>query len=409
MIFINKVLLLINFLLCFSLFAQGQSTATDSWRVIWDIDTTTYEFPITTYILQRDQSNLFNTAYFISYSRTLNELYFNKTDFTWTFVDENLKAGIRYYYRILAENSAGRSVPSDVVSAAIPQITMPPSFSLGLEGDITLNLDNYVNDPDHAASTMKWALSNTGSLIVNDSQLNTNRIVNISFPESWCGTQIITFTVTDPDTFFNSAQCSFICDTSGGSTLLTFNVQIDVSTQNQARITWNTTNPSRDFIRYGLTASYGSQTTLETTYATSHNHLITGLDPETTYHFSIESRDENENVYTTQDSTFTTISGPVPPPPPDTSAVSINAYPIPWKMYEPGTPQYITFDNIPLNSELIIYTMLGDPVFSEKIDAGGRFLWNVKNDNDEKIRSGLYLYVVKSPGHAHEGKIIIIR
>jgi hypothetical protein len=53
--------------------------------------------------------------------------------------------------------------------------------------------------------------------------------------------------------------------------------------------------------------------------------------------------------------------------------------------------------------------MLGDPVFTEKIDNGGNFQWYIKNDNDQKIRSGLYLYVIKSPGQTKEGKLVIIR
>ena len=89
------------------------------------------------------------------------------------------------------------------------------------------------------------------------------------------------------------------------------NVQAVSITSNSASITWTTTNdPSDSQVEYGLTTSYGSQTTLNTNLVTSHSELITGLQASTLYHYRVKSRDSSNNLATSIDFTFTTINPP---------------------------------------------------------------------------------------------------
>lgn len=84
-------------------------------------------------------------------------------------------------------------------------------------------------------------------------------------------------------------------------------------TSSGVTITWTTDEPSDTRIEYGLTISYGSSTTLNTTLVTSHSVTLSALAPSTLYHYRVKSRDAAGNLATSADFTFTTLA----PPPPD--------------------------------------------------------------------------------------------
>jgi hypothetical protein len=67
-----------------------------------------------------------------------------------------------------------------------------------------------------------------------------------------------------------------------------------VATPDQAdgtlcEITWDTDVPADTQVKYGADMSYGSETPLDPTQATSHSVSLTGLNPATTYHYSVAS------------------------------------------------------------------------------------------------------------------------
>jgi hypothetical protein len=89
------------------------------------------------------------------------------------------------------------------------------------------------------------------------------------------------------------------------------------------------------------------------------------------------------------------------------SSAEINAYPIPYRPTQHNNG--ITFLDIPENSTLIIYNLLGEPVF--KIDnISGFYNWDVKNSSGKVVNSGLYLYYFKNKNKKiSSGKLVIIR
>ncbi len=91
-------------------------------------------------------------------------------------------------------------------------------------------------------------------------------------------------------------------------------------TYNSVTITWTTNEPSDSQVEYGLSASYGSQTTLDTSMLTAHSVLLSGLSFSTTYHYRIKSKDAAGNLATSGDYTFTTSVAP-------TLTVSLSANP----------------------------------------------------------------------------------
>jgi hypothetical protein len=72
----------------------------------------------------------------------------------------------------------------------------------------------------------------------------------------------------------------------------------------------------------------------------------------------------------------------------------------------------IVFESLPAKAKVRIYSLAGAQVADLDDDDGdGRCLWNTRNPNGVKVASGIYLYVVTSPGSSKKktGKVAIIR
>lgn len=94
-------------------------------------------------------------------------------------------------------------------------------------------------------------------------------------------------------------------------------------------------------------------------------------------------------------------------PAPDTNA-GINAYPIPYRPAQHNNG--ITFLDVPENSTLIIYNLLGETVFKKDNINDGFFNWKVKNSSGKAVNSGLYLYYFKNKNNKiSSGKLVVIR
>jgi len=86
--------------------------------------------------------------------------------------------------------------------------------------------------------------------------------------------------------------------------------EVDISdiTEASATIKWVTGEPATSQIEYGTTGAYGSTAPLNKEMDTSHSITLTGLKPDTTYHFRLISVDEAGNKAQTSDNTFSTIT-----------------------------------------------------------------------------------------------------
>ncbi|MBI3804681.1 MAG: fibronectin type III domain-containing protein [Nitrospirae bacterium] len=84
-------------------------------------------------------------------------------------------------------------------------------------------------------------------------------------------------------------------------------------------ITWNSNENATSQVEFGTTASYGASSALDSTLVTGHSRTLSGLNPSTTYHFRVVSKDAANNTATSADNTFTTTA------PPDTSAPTLSA------------------------------------------------------------------------------------
>ncbi|MEW5995378.1 MAG: Ig-like domain-containing protein, partial [Candidatus Zixiibacteriota bacterium] len=91
-------------------------------------------------------------------------------------------------------------------------------------------------------------------------------------------------------------------------------------TTNSATITWTTVENSTGEVEYGTTISYGFTATDGTT--TSHSVGLSALSANTTYHYRVKSKDNDNNLVVSSDYTLTTSS---PPPSKTNTTVTMDA------------------------------------------------------------------------------------
>ena len=121
-----------------------------------------------------------------------------------------------------------------------------------------------------------------------------------------------------------SPYFTFTTSNSGDSTLTISGVTASSITSTSATIIWNTTKiimktfsnrsenqPSDTQVEYGTTTSYGQSTTLNTSMVSSHSQTLSGLNPNTLYHYRVKSRDAEGSFAVSQDFTFTTLGSGV--------------------------------------------------------------------------------------------------
>ncbi|GAB4388021.1 MAG: hypothetical protein Kow0025_04900 [Thermodesulfovibrionales bacterium] len=112
-------------------------------------------------------------------------------------------------------------------------------------------------------------------------------------------------------------------------------------TYNGVTINWTTDEPSDTQAEYGTTASYGSQTSLNSAMVTTHSRNLAGLSPSTQYHYRVRSRDAAGNLSVSGDMTFTTQAAPDVAPPVVSNvratAVTESSVTITWTTNEPST------------------------------------------------------------------------
>jgi len=143
-------------------------------------------------------------------------------------------------------------------------------------------------------------------------------------------TEAVSATPTAPPSSGGSISVSNLGDTTPPSVS---DIKVEPGTST-ACLTWITNEPSISWVIYGTSTDYGSE--IKTTdYLTSHSLTITGLCPETTYHYQIKSEDSSGNIGSYTDRTFTTLAlgqqaqpAPTTTPPAEGPSVSPLAKPI---------------------------------------------------------------------------------
>jgi hypothetical protein len=74
-----------------------------------------------------------------------------------------------------------------------------------------------------------------------------------------------------------------------------------------AEITWSTYNITNCVVEYGPTTNYGQNVPATSPEGVSHRVVLSGLAPNTTYHFQISARYNKTQIVRSRDHTFTTL------------------------------------------------------------------------------------------------------
>ena len=101
---------------------------------------------------------------------------------------------------------------------------------------------------------------------------------------------------------------SFTVATAGAPSIT--NVNATSITSGGATITWTTSEAASSQVEYGTTGSFGTLTTLDPALLASHSVVLTGLLPNTLYHYRLLSRDADGTLATSSGFTFTTAAAP---------------------------------------------------------------------------------------------------
>jgi len=78
-------------------------------------------------------------------------------------------------------------------------------------------------------------------------------------------------------------------------------------TRTSVEITWTSNEETTTQIEYGTTTDYGALSELKEDYTITHHVVLTGLGPNTTYHYRVKVTNSDEEEYLSSDYTFTTL------------------------------------------------------------------------------------------------------
>ncbi|MDC4206521.1 MAG: fibronectin type III domain-containing protein [Candidatus Manganitrophus sp.] len=220
-----------------------------------------------------------------------------------------------YHYRVLSKDAAGNLATSgdNTFTTSAPPDTTPPTFSGIAAGNLT-----------NSSATISWTtneLSDTqiqyGTTTAYGSSTSLNMTLTTSHNQGLTGLSAATtyhFRVLSRDAAGNLAT--------SGDNLFTTPALPDTAapilsgittgnlTASSVVISWNTNEPATARVEYGTTTAYGALSTLDATLGTGHTRTLNNLNPSTTYHFRVISKDAADNTALSGDHTFTTAATP---------------------------------------------------------------------------------------------------
>lgn len=180
----------------------------------------------------------------------------------------------------------------------------PPFISSVQAANVTSTGASITWLTDQAASSqVEYGLTTSyGNLTPLDGTLVTSHSVALT---GLASNTLYHYRVISANANGSSTSGDFTFTTSGPPQIS--NVQAINVGSNAATITWTTDAPADSQVRYGLTSSYGQQTTVDPAMVTSHSVSLSGLTPSTTYHYQVVSANAYGSAQSA-DFTFTTTA-----------------------------------------------------------------------------------------------------
>ncbi len=202
-----------------------------------------------------------------------------------------------------------RNLEVDTVQVAFAN--RPATVSAGPDQQVTLPtrvlLTGTASDPDGITPTVQWTLlSGPGTVaFTNAAALQTTA----SFSDA--GSYILRLTASDGSDTVNDD----VAVTVRPESLVMSSVKATATPNGGGRLEWVTTQPASSRVEYGLTTAYGSCCGwTHDTATTTHTVYLTGLRPETLYHYRVQSTTPAGQDAISADLTLRTPAPPNRPP-----------------------------------------------------------------------------------------------
>ncbi len=179
--------------------------------------------------------------------------------------------------------------------------------------------------PQETTTSITWTTNEPANSQVLYGQTTSYEIGNVQ-DASFVTSHSVTLSGLSPDTVYHFMAISADRDgnstASGNQTFLTLspdnippsisNIRVMPGTIG-ATVTWTTDEPATNLVDYGPTSAYEDGVVEDGTLDTSHSITLTGLTPDSTYHYQVTSADGSGNSTTSVDLTFDTLIIPSDP------------------------------------------------------------------------------------------------
>ncbi len=222
-------------------------------------------------------------------------------------------------------NGAVTQGPNEVAAAGLPKSytlddsgappdIIPPVISNVASSGITASAATITWTTDEASnSVVEYGLTTSyGSTTSNASNV-TNHSIGLS---GLSASTLYHYRVKSTDAAGNTATSGDFTFTTSAPADVTppviSNVVAGSITTSGATITWTTNEASNSVVNYGLTTSYGSNSS-NASMVTNHSIALSGLTANTLYHYRVNSTDASNNTATSTDFTFTTSAASLAP------------------------------------------------------------------------------------------------
>lgn len=223
-------------------------------------------------------------------------------------------------------NMAG-CTPMTLVHANLPApITLSPGVTYWEVSSEAANSDSYSDNytivPGSTTfSEIGGVYGNSLASLTTNTSVSNGQYVGLSFTYT-SSLPSNTLIVGSPITFANGATVD-LADHNGNApdlgaveyspTAATISgVTESTTSARTASVTWTTGTPATSQCTWGITSYYGMTSVKNDSLVTSHSCYMTGLWPNTTYHYAVLSVDANGGRSISSDATFTTPAHPGP-------------------------------------------------------------------------------------------------
>lgn len=267
-----------------------------------------------------------------------------------------------------------------------------------------IELNNYVYDPESADDQLSWAYTVRGDLIFSISIDNIDEgwWATISNPNNLVGTDTITFRVSDPEGLFDEDEAVFTVEAipqlldipdqsiKTGQSFSDINLDSYLTYDGFiGKLLW-TYYPQSQYLDIYINQNHIASISYDSDWLGVENIVFLATDTTTglSDNDAVQFRVTSDSVKVDQEKIF--------------------AFPVPFRTSQGSS--HITFRNLPIGGKLIIYDLLGYPVYETDITTT-EHPWRTTNQHGKWVRSGVYLYIVKDEHgkKVKSDKVIIIR